>query len=78
MWQPHLIQPNQSHTCTDPTSRVDLPHLGQILLPVPVLKYVIPTPAPPYLGIKRTDSNAIQMNVAAHLRHHIMDLTTVA
>jgi hypothetical protein len=55
-WQLHLIQPNQSHLCIDPASRVDIPHLEQIPLPVPVLEHVVPTPAPP---IKGTDSDTI-------------------
>jgi hypothetical protein len=78
MWQPHLIQANQSHICMDPASRVNLPHLGQIPLPVPVLKHVIPTPTPLCLEIKRTNSDAIQMNITTHMHYHIMDLTTVS
>jgi hypothetical protein len=65
-WQPHPIQPNRSHLCTDPALRIDLPHFKQILLPVPVLEHVVHTPAPP---IKETGSNAIRRNIT-YLRHH--------
>jgi hypothetical protein len=65
-WQPHPIQSNWSHLCTDSALRIDFPHFEQIPLPVPVLEHVVHTPTPP---IKGTGSDAIWRNIT-YLRHH--------